>query len=101
MDKNQRRRQNYQLLPLLGDYQPLLQNNQNAAAAAGGRRRNNQNNAGAAQGPRGRPQANPNREKKPRRKAFKYTFAAQGGAGGQEEYTVLTVNYSILLKIST
>ena len=72
-------------------YQPLLQNDQNAAPAG----RNNRNNA---QGLRGRPQANPNREKKPRRKAFKYTFAAQDGAGGQEEYTVLTVNYSILLK---
>jgi len=36
------------------------------------------------------PQANPNKPKKPRRKAFKYTFAAQGG-GEQEEYTVLTV----------
>ena len=95
MEKNQRRRQEYLFIRIDDSeaqpnqiYQPLLQNNQ--SAAAGGR--NNRNNAVAAQGPRGRPQANPNREKKPRRKAFKYTFAAQGGE--QEEYTVLTVNNS-------
>ena len=96
MEKNQRRRQEHlELLLLDNEAQPnqnllqgLLQDDQNAAAAAPGR--NNRNNA-AAQGPRGRPQANPNREKKPRRKAFKYTFAVQGG-GEQEEYTVLTVN---------
>jgi len=69
--------------------------NMNYVLGRNNRSRARANNPAAVQAPQA--QMNLNRPKKPRRKAFKYTFAAQGG--GQEEYTVLTVKNYFSIKI--